>query len=104
MATTLASWSPSTNLSCGNCGTASMIASSVVPGLPKRCVMPSSARSCRKALRPVTFMRAASLDDEELRSSPDNEPDAGGRGERAAPRQELLRRHQERQQRDPGVI
>src|SRR5258706_12968707 len=42
-----------------------MIASSVVPGLPKRCVTPSSARSCRNAARPVVFMRAASLDDEE---------------------------------------
>src|SRR6185503_20194896 len=43
------------NLSCGCSGTTSMIASSVVPGLPKRCVTPSSMRSCRKAARPVVM-------------------------------------------------
>src|SRR2546423_258107 len=53
IAITTASCRPSTKSSCGESGTTSMMASSVVPGLPKRCVTPSSTRSCRKAARPV---------------------------------------------------
>src|SRR5262245_56977157 len=53
MPSTIDSCSPSTNFNCAKCGTTSMIGSSVVPGLPKRCVTPSSTRSCRSALRPL---------------------------------------------------
>src|SRR5438128_9375251 len=56
IAMTVASCRPRTNLSCGKSGTTSMIASSVVPGLPKRWVTPSSTSSCKKALRPVIFV------------------------------------------------
>ena len=62
IATTVDSCRPSTNRSCGKSGTTSMIASSVVPGLPKRCVTPSSTRSWRKAARPVVaFYTAGSV-------------------------------------------
>src|SRR5919198_1791262 len=49
---------PRTYLSSGKSESASIIGSSVVPGLPKRCVTPSSTSSWRKAFRPVIIESA----------------------------------------------
>src|SRR5882762_9202689 len=66
---TMPSWRPRTNCGPGDTERASMSASSVLPGLPKRCSTPSSRSSSKKACVPAVRM---------VRRAGDEDPSALG--------------------------